>query len=157
MKRKLILIVLCFAAFGLSAQKHTGKSDDERGKERFEKFQEERISYISREMKLTEEEGKLFWPLCNELQMKKFEANKELREKIKKIKKTLKEKNKANDAEYKEIIELSAEVKLKEAQLEKEYTVKFLQVLSAEKIFLYRKAEQDFGRKMMEKRKYKTD
>ena len=129
------------------------QKDDDGRKERFEKFQKERVEFISKQMNLTEDENKLFWPLCDELQMKKFEANKPLRELMHKIRKAQKENVVVSDADYKKAIELGTEIKSREAQLEKEYYSKFLQVIPAEKVFLYQKAEQEFGRQVMERRR----
>ena len=152
MKKTLLLILLC-VTFGFTtfAQRNNNNDNDDR-KARFEKFQKERAETISKAMNLTEEEAKLFWPLNDELQMKKFEANKELREEMSKLRRAERENKKLSEAEYKKIIKLSLEVKLKEAELEKEYYTKFLQVVSAEKLLLYQKAEQDFGRQVMERR-----
>lgn len=149
-KSLLITFILCFV--GLSTNIFAQKEDNTR-KERFEKFQKERKEYIAGAMKLTEQEKKEFWTLCDELQMKKFEANKPLREQWRKIRKAKKDKENISEADYRKIIELSLEIKQKEAQLEKEYYGKFFEVISAEKVFLYQKAEQDFGKKIMQKRK----
>ena len=149
-KKILLFILLCITLnFAALAQKN---HNDEK-KTRFEKFQQERVEYISKIMNLDEEEEKLFWPLNNEFQKKKFEANKELREEMAKQRKAERENRKLSNAEYKKIIELGIQTKLQEAELEKEYYTKFLQIISAEKLLLYQKAEQDFGRRIMEKRK----
>ena len=150
MKRKILLLILLCVTFSFTIVAQRNNNDDR--KARFEKFQQERIASISKVMNLTEEEAKLFWSLNNELQMKKFEANRELREEMAKLYKAERENKKLSEAEYKKIIKLSLEVKLKEAELEKEYYTKFLQVVSAEKLLLYQKAEQDFGRQVMERR-----
>jgi hypothetical protein len=120
-------------------------------KENFEKFKLERTEFISKMMNLTEEEKKVFWPLADELHLKKFELNKSLREEIHKIHKAKKEKQSISEADYKKIIELSAEVKVKEAQLEQEYLYKFIKVVSAEKIFLYQEAERQYGKRIIGK------
>ena len=150
MKRKILLLILLCVTFSFVTVAQRSNNDDR--KARFEKFQKERIEAISKVMNLTGEEAKLFWSLNNELQTKKFETNKELREEMSKLHKAEREKKKLSEAEYLKIIKLSLEVKLKEAELEKEYYTKFLQIISAEKLLLYQKAEQDFGRQVMERR-----
>jgi len=152
MKKGLILaILLCFVSvnFALLAQ----QDNNERRKENFEKFKAERKEFISKAMNLTEDESKAFWPLCDELQIKKFELNKALRTEINKMRQAQREKKAVSNADYKKIIELSASVKVKEAQLEEEYVNKFLKVLSAEKIFLYQRAEQQFAGETLKKRR----
>lgn len=149
MKKILLFIcIICMTSFTIHAQ----RSDNDR-KERFEKFQKERTEFISKEMKLTDEESDKFWPVCNELQLKKFEVNKPLREEMGKIRRAERENKKISDADYKKLIELGAEIKVKEVLLEKEYFSKFMEIIPAEKVFLYQKAEQEFGRKMMDNRR----
>jgi hypothetical protein len=141
----LVLFCLLFTA-NLFAQ------DDSRRQERFEKFKAEREAYITKELQLTEDEAKAFWPLCDELQMKKFEASKEVRELMRKERQARRDGKKLSEAEYKKIVQLNADTKLKEAQLDKEYMNKFLEVIPAEKAYRYQRAEQDFARKSSEKR-----
>jgi Spy/CpxP family protein refolding chaperone len=148
-KRVLFAIIICFASVNMSL---FAQRDDDRKKEKFEKFKAERTEFISKAMNLTEEEKKDFWPLCDELQMKKFELNKPLREEIHKILKARKADQTVTEADYKKVMELSAQIKVKEAQLEQEYYTKFLKVITAEKLFLYQRAEQQFGKNVMEKR-----
>lgn len=150
MKKVIFLtFILSLTSINLSV---FAQHEDKGRKERFEKFQKERIDYISKEMNLTEEEGSVFWPLCDELQMKKFELNKPLRNEMMKLRKG-KENKIISDADYKKLIELGSDIRIKEAQLEKEYFSKFVEVIPAEKVFIYQKAERDFGKQMMEKRK----
>ena len=149
MKRGLVLVILCcFMSlnFAVLAQ------NNERRKENFEKFKAERKEFISKEMKLTDDESKAFWPLCDEYQLKKFELNKDLRAEINKIRQAKKDKKTVSEADYKKVIQLRASVKIKEAQLEEEYMNKFLKVLSAEKVFLYQRTEQQFAGEMVKKR-----
>jgi Spy/CpxP family protein refolding chaperone len=151
MKKGLILAVLfCFTSvnFALFAQQN-----DEKRKENFEKFKVQRKEYISKAMKLTEDESKLFWPLCDELQVKKFELNKTLREEMHKVRQAKKEGKTTSEADYKKIVELSASVKVKDAQLEEEYVNKFLKILPAEKVLSYQRAEQQFAKEIFDKRR----
>jgi hypothetical protein len=129
------------------------QSNDEKKKEDFEKFKEQRKAYISQIMNLTESESVVFWPLCNEFQEKKFELNKTLRAEIRKIHEAKKAGKTVSAADYKKVVELGASVKLKEAQLESEYLTKFLTVLPAEKVYLYQQAEYQFAKTMFGDRK----
>jgi hypothetical protein len=147
-KSVLLLMMICLTGnlSGLFAQQRPSNADRAA---RFEKFKTEREAYISKAMKLTDDEKNVFWPLCNELQMKKFELNKTLRNETRKINKALREKQPVSEADYQKVLELSCRVKVQEAELEQEYFAKFLQVISAEKVFLYRQSEQAFGEKMI--------
>jgi uncharacterized membrane protein YgaE (UPF0421/DUF939 family) len=78
--------------------------------------------------------------LNNELNQKKFELNRQHREKIEKMRKN----KEITDDEYRNILENDVEVKLKEAELDKEYADKFKKVLSPEKLYKARQAEKNF-------------
>ncbi len=150
MKKCIIFsLLLCFTFTGIvSAQNKGDKKDDKRDekrKESFENFRAKRAAFITERVKLTPEEAQVFWPLCNELQEKKFELNKPLRENWKKLRDSKKE---MTSEEYLKIIDMNADIKLKEAQLDKEYLEKFKKVLSPEKIFKYQRAEEEFMRQM---------
>jgi hypothetical protein len=162
-KRLLFVCIVCFVSVSvLFAQQEENDKKERSGRWRdkverikekskevkgnFERFKLERTEYISKKMNLTEEEKKIFWPLADELQLKKFELNKSLREEIHKIHKARKENQSISETDYKKIIELSAEIKIKEAQLDQEYLYKFIKVVPAEKIFLYQEAELQYGK-----------
>ena len=144
------MICLTGSMSGVLAQQQRPSEEERRA--RFEQFNAEREAFISEAMKLTDDEKKAFWPLCNELQMKKFELNRTLREEMRKIGRARRENQPVSEDDYKKVVALSAEVKLKEAQLEQEYLTKFLQVISAEKVYLYRQSEQNFGERMVRER-----
>jgi hypothetical protein len=150
MKTKIMMTVLfCLASLNSALLAQPG---DEKRKADFEKFKAEREAFINNAMNLTEEESKTFWPVCNELQAKKFELNKALREEIRKIRQAKREGRAISEADYKKAIELSAAVKVKEAQLDEEYMAKFLKILPGEKVFTYQRAEQQFANEMFGKR-----
>lgn len=149
MKKIISIVVFCLIGANtvLLAQRN-----DQQKKEDFEKFKEERVAYITKEMALTEDESKAFWPLSNELQEKKFEVNKPLRELRRKFRQTRTDGKTISEEDYKKMVELSSSVKIKEAQLEEEYLKKFLTVISAEKVHKYQHAEHEFAQKFMEMR-----
>ena len=148
--KKIVLVVTMICLTGIIcggfAQQ---RSSEEERKARFEKLDAERKAFISKAMKLTDDEKKAFWPLCNELQMKKYELNRTLRDEMRKISRAQRENQTVSEADYKKALELGSRVKVQEAQLEQEYLAKFLQVISAEKIYLYRQSEQNFGERMI--------
>jgi len=148
MKRHLIILLLLSSFSLMFAQ-----PDNDRRREDFEKFNAKRMEYISKEMNLTAEQSKAFWPICNELQQKKFQLNRELREEIRKVIQKEKSGNKPADENYDKIVKLGAEVKIKEAFLEKEYFEKFKAVVSAEQIFKYQHAELLFARTFFDQEK----
>jgi hypothetical protein len=146
MKKRLLVVLLGLVSvhFLLMAQ----PNNDEKRKADFEKFKVQREAFITKAMGLTDEEAKVFWPVCNELQAKKFELNKVLRAEIRKIRQAKREGKTVSEPDYKKIIELRASVKVKEAQWEEEYAAKFIKIIPAEKVFLYQDAELRFANEM---------
>lgn len=143
MKSKSILLLLLFSlciSSPIFAQK---KSFD------IEAFKKQKADFIIQTVGLTEAEVKTFIPLANELMDKRFGINREMRRNARAIKK----KENITNADYERIINEAAEVKLKEALLDKEYLQKFKLVLSAEKIYKYQQAEADFMKQMLDKRR----
>ena len=147
MKKGLLFIAILFfvsAHINLFAQ-----PNDNNRRERFERFQAERKEFISKAMQLKETEKKEFWLLADELQMKKFELNQPLREEMRNIRNAIRNDERVTEAEYKKVLELAAQLRIREAQLEQEYLPKFLKIISAEKVFLYQEADNQFGRRMI--------
>lgn len=136
------------------SKESTKEERDKRRKENFEQFRAKRVAFITEKVKLTTEEAEIFWPICNELQEKKFELNKPLREERREI---FRSKKALTEADYQKMIDTNADIKVKEAQLEKEYLAKFKKVLSAEKIFKYQRAEEEFMKQIFSHRGSKGD
>ncbi len=104
-------------------------------------YEKRKTEYIIKEAGLTEEEALKFFPVFNELNKKKFALHKGHREIIEKIKSG---SESISNEEYKKMLEQDADVKLKEAELDKEYSVKLEKVLSPEKIYRAQQAERKF-------------
>ena len=151
-----VLLMTCVSVFSISAQNrenNRGGNDKER-RERFEEFKKKRIEHITKEMNLNEKESKDFWPICNELQEKKFELNRKNRQASGTILQQLRKENNgsvSND-DYTKLIIGNAETKIKEAELEKHYLEKMLKVIPAEKVVRYQRAEQRFAEKIVRER-----
>ena len=150
MKKKWILFLL----LGLTNMNVLlfGQRDDKR-KAEFEEFKEKRAAFITRATDLTAEEAKAFWPLYNELQKKKFELNQQLRKILFEFAESKKNKKNRTENDYKEIVNLCIQSRIKEAKLDEEYIAKFAKVISYEKIYLYQQAELQFARQMLDQRR----
>ncbi len=140
----LISISFCCMMFSLSAQ----NKGDEGKRQGLEDFRAKRIAYFTKEIGLTEDEAKEFWPVCNELEEKKFEINRNMRQEIKKVRDAQKAGKSVPEAEYDRLINIITDSKEKEAEVEKEYIKKMRKILPAEKVFSYQRAEFKFAREM---------
>lgn len=146
MKRRLLFVLGIFfliPVFTLSAQ---DKKAEEQKRQELENFRAKRVDYFTKEIGLTEKEAREFWPICNELDEKKFELNRNMRLEIKKVRDAQKAGKNVSDAEYDNLINIVISTKEKEVELDKEYIKKMRKILSAEKVSKYQRAEYKFAR-----------
>ncbi len=118
-----------------------------------EAFQAKRNAFITAEVGLTPEEAAQFIPLCDELRQKMYEAGRECR----KFSREVRMKDHPTEADYNRVIDECLDVKIKEAELEREYYGKFRKILSPEKLYKYRNAEFKFARDYMKGMRDKKD
>jgi uncharacterized protein with von Willebrand factor type A (vWA) domain len=150
-KRWLLLLILGLANVNvfLFAQQN---QRNERRRTELEQLKVRRVAFFTQAMKLSADEAKAFWPLFNELQDKKFELNQRLRRALSEFSGNERGRRNQTENEYKEIVNLYVQHRLKEASLEEEYIAKFAQVISYEKIYRYQQAELQFARQMLNQR-----
>ena len=104
-------------------------------------YEKRKTEYIIKEAGLTQEEAKKYFPLYNEVTKKKFELHKKHRDKVENMKQT---NVTMSDEEYRLLLENDVDVKIKEAELDKEYSDKLEKVLSPEKLYRAQQAERKF-------------
>ncbi|MFV0467851.1 MAG: hypothetical protein ACK5MK_02865 [Dysgonomonas sp.] len=136
--KKLVFLLSFTFVFMLNVQGQDNKKFD------IERFKKERIDFLIKEIGLTNQESKVFIPLCDELMSKKFELNREIRRKGREVRQ---KGARATAADYESLNDQTMDNKIKEAQLDKEYYQKFKTVLSPEKIYKYQRAESKFMRR----------
>lgn len=114
-----------------------------------QKFEKNKQEFIIKEAELSQKEADSFFPLNSELQKKKLELHRKHQETLKHTK----ESTDITEAEYKELIDNNIDLKMKEAELDKEYADKFNKVMSPQKLFRAQQAEKTFMQE--ELRKYR--
>lgn len=122
-----------------------------------EAFESRKGAFLTAELELTPDEAAEFIPLCNELQRKKFEIGQDCRSKHKLIKRAKRENKDVSDDTYKKTMNVCLESRIKEAEIEKEYYDKFLQILTPEKLYKYKDAEMKFWEKYMREQHKKKE
>lgn len=116
--------------------------------ERREKYRAEKISFVTLNLELTPAEAEKFWPVYNQMEMERWEAQKtrrELETKVSEAEESLSEK---------EVIALTrdfAKSMKKEGELYEEFNEKILKILSPKKVLKLYKTENDFRMYMMKK------
>jgi len=153
MNKKLIFLLF----FGLiSANLFIFAQRDERRRpnsEEIKELREKRVAFISKAMELSANEAKAFWPLDEELQIKKFELNRNFRRTLAEFRENNGNRKKRTEKEYQTAVNLYLKFKADGIKLEEEYIAKFSKVISFEKIYLYQQAEDQFARQMLNQRR----
>ena len=117
-------------------------------KERMEKYRAEKVSFITTRLDFTPEEAQKFWPIYNEMEKERWEAQK-LRRELE-----LKVEDAEENLSDKEVIKLTREFSgsmQKEGELLVEYNEKLLEVLSPQKVLKLYKTENEFRMYMIKK------
>ena len=111
-----------------------------------EEFQAKQKTYITEKAGLTPEEAEAFFPLFFELQKKKFELERNVRNDFRKQR-----GEKMTEEECRDFVYKMADTKIEIAKLEREYTDKYLEVLPPCKLRRVQHAEGMFQRDLMKK------
>lgn len=121
---------------------------DKKHENRWEKFRAEKISFLTSRLELTPEEAQKFWPVYNQLEKERWEAQKHRRDLEEKV---LDAEESMSDREIKQLTRDFAGSLQKEADLLVDYNEKFLQILSPGKVLTLYKAENEFRIHMIKK------
>lgn len=136
------LVSTLFFAITANAQ------DDKHNKDRWEKFRTEKIVFLTDKLELTPAEAQKFWPIYNQLDKERWQAQisrREMETKVKDAKETLSEK---------EIIKLTRDYAggmQTEANMIVKYNEEFLKILSPKKVLKLYQVENDFRMHMIKK------
>ncbi len=110
-------------------------------------FEKSKQEFIIKEARLTQEEAESFFPLNSELQKKKLDLHRKHKEDMKQTK----ESESISDEEYEHLLKENINLKIKEAELDKEYSEKFNKLMSPEKLFKAQQAERAFMQEELRK------
>lgn len=104
-----------------------------------EKVEAARIGLITNRLGLTPDQAEKFWPIYREFTQKRME----LRQEYVQLQKTI-DPNNPDPKKQQELVDLGFKLKQTELNLEKDYSGKLMNVISAQQMLNLRKAEQDF-------------
>lgn len=144
--KKAIFVIMLAVLTTCNATAQERNRANERKRFSHEEFQAKQREYITKKAQLTEEEAKAFFPLFFELQKKKFEIERNARKGIKRER-----GEKPTEEQCKALVYNMADSKIEIAKLEREYTDKYLKVVSACKLQRIQRAEWSFQHDLMEK------
>ena len=138
MKRNIFLLLLSLLIsipfFTLSAQRSMNVAD----------YEKRKMQYVEKEAGLTREEADRYFPLNSELSKKLLDLNIQHRNNVQNMRRS---NNNMTEEEYQKLLDNDVELKMKEAELEKEYAEKFKKALSPEKLYRAQQAEKNFMQK----------
>lgn len=136
---RILIILTLVVTFGISSiAQERGRGMQGQVSERFEA---QKISFITQKLELTPDEAQLFWPLYNELEKKRSENREQSKILFRKL------RDNSDELSEKELGDLSdelIELKLHEAKLQKEYHLKYKKILPAKKILTLYHTERQF-------------
>ena len=102
------------------------------------------LDFFEEELALTAQESRVFWPIYNEYSGKRMQLKKEYRT----LKRELKGRP-ASDDENKRLLEMGVKVKENQLNLEKDYSKKFMKVISPSQVVALKGAEEDFKKMLL--------
>ena len=132
----LAFVFLFFVKLGLAQEKR---------REEIESF---RVAYFTRQLNLTSEEAKKFWPVYNEMQAEIQKLQKERRNRHRDLRDN---QDNISDAELEKSINEEMASRQKELDIEKKYHERFKQILSMKKLAIFYRAQEGFKRELIRK------
>ena len=142
------IVFISFVGVFLFTNLVSNAQKDDNGKDRWEKYRAEKVRFLTENLNLTPSEAQKFWPVYNQMEKERWEAQKLRRE----------TENKVRDAEAalsdKEIIKLTREFSgsmKKEGELLVKYNEDLLKVLPPKKVLRLYQAENEFRMHMIKK------
>jgi Spy/CpxP family protein refolding chaperone len=137
MKNLQIVVFILLSGIASFAQVDSATMQAKRDPKAMGKIQALRIAYISEKVNLTPEQAEKFWPIYHEFAEERSKLRKQLRD--------IQRSSSTSDPKAdKNLIKNSFDIKQKELDLKKNYSDKFLKIISARQVISLRQAEQDF-------------
>jgi Spy/CpxP family protein refolding chaperone len=143
---KRLLTICLLAAFSLAAMAQD-KPDFKNPEKRQERFQADKVAFLTQQMDLTVAEAEAFWPVYNEYSKASEETHKAVMAAIGKVHKAAE----LSDAEVEQAINDLLAAQKAENDLMDQYTAKFKKVLPIKKVAAFFAAEDSFRKHLFRK------
>jgi len=137
------LFASLFLAFASVAQ------DDDQppmNPERMKELKAQKTAYLTTKLGLTAEEAQRFWPIYNEFDEAREGLHKQMREMHRSARDG---QNALSESKAKELLAKSRDLREREVKLERDYSDRFAQAISAVKTLELLKAERDYNREVL--------
>lgn len=140
----LFVISLCLLILSQNTFAQRGESR----KQRWEKFRAEKVAFLTSNLDLTPEEAQKFWPIYNQMEKERQEAQDQRREVERKVQEA------GGSMSKKEIVDLTREftsTMKHEGALISKYNEEFLKILPPEKVLKIYQSENEFRMKIFKR------
>ncbi len=144
-------LLLTLMVFTLSAQPPRGRMNPEDRRENMESM---KIAFITKEVKLTSEEAKKFWPVYNEYTDELKKIREARHERMKDAKSDF---GSMSDKDVEKLIDTEMASRQQEIDLQKQYHSRFKETLPIKKVALLYRSEEKFKRELLERIKDRRD
>jgi hypothetical protein len=121
---------------------------DKNHENRWEKFRAEKVAFLTSNLELSPAEAQKFWPVYNQLEKERWEAQKFRREMEERV---VEAEESMSDQKIKQLTREFAGSLQKEADLLVDYNEKFLEILPPGKVLKLYKVENEFRMYMIKK------
>ncbi|HEY5690093.1 MAG TPA: hypothetical protein VIS49_01435 [Cyclobacteriaceae bacterium] len=146
---KFLMVLLMLAPLAVWAQDEERMNQDPKARERIEAA---RIGLISERLGLTPEQAERFWPVYREFTRKRGELIGEFRNAQRETGPDNKDPEK-----QRALVELGLKIKQRQLDLEKDYSRRMMDVISAQQILNLRNAEKEFQRMILNQLQQRRD
>ncbi|MDG4716629.1 sensor of ECF-type sigma factor [Winogradskyella marincola] len=113
-----------------------------------ERIKAQKVAFITDKLELTSEEAQKFWPIYNEIEVKKEELRKESV-----LKRKEKKPEDLTEEEAKILLNEMLDIEDQKHELNRELVSKLEEVISSKKIIALMRAEREFDRKLLDRLK----
>jgi hypothetical protein len=134
MNKNILFLFAALSFFSAFSQDGDISRRDPRARE---KIRAAHAAYITERLDLTSSEAEKFWPVYREYRERRRDLRQQVRE----------AKRKGTDE--KSLLEIDLKIKQQELDLEKEYSLRFQNIISPEKVIKLHQAEIDFRRLLL--------
>ena len=111
-----------------------------------DKIESARIALITERLGLTPDQAQKFWPIYNEFIQKRRDISQALVRERQGL-----DMNKLSDEQSRRLNDMMLDAKQRQLDLEKTYSLRLQQVISAQQVIALRRAEEDFRRMIIER------
>ncbi len=138
-KMKKLILLIFVSCVGITVHAQDSDEVQPQNTNAKEKIKAARIGLITQRLGLTPDQAEKFWPIYNEFSQKRTELMKQYKDAEKNI-----NPSNPDPKQQQALVDLGLKIKQDELGLEKEYSGRLMNVITAQQMLNLRQAERDF-------------